>query len=226
MSLRFFSVPTHRQLSKDSVREGTPKPHLGRVYFQILAFAACISQSVIMTGCELEPSRRQFRPNYLWEVIRSFEIAICGADCGINFLCLSRLALVLGNPNPSTEYGITRLLQWGAWNFISSLPSSGASQFFFSFSEQKNSSFPDSARWGICPQKTASRAESSKAHNDRSPGHSQRQLVLWQVSLQSLQIQRSFSHPWNPPAFALGASIQFPTLAVKIGPTYQECLKW
>lgn len=78
MSLRFFSVPTHRHLGKDSVREGTPKPHLGRVYVQILAFAACISQSVIMIGWELEPSRRRFRSSYLWEVIRSFEIAICG----------------------------------------------------------------------------------------------------------------------------------------------------
>lgn len=170
MSLRLFSVPTHWHLSKDSGKEGTPKPHLGRMCFQMLAFAACVSQSVIMIGNEVESARREFLPNYLWGVIRSSQVATCGADCGINFLCLCRLDLAHRNPNPSAEYRSVRPRQRGSWNVFSSLPSSGATQFFFSFREQKNSSFPDSARWGIYPQKTASSAESSKAHNDRSRG--------------------------------------------------------
>lgn len=105
MSLRLFSVPTYRHLSKDSGREGTPKPHLGRTYFQILAFAACASQSVITIGYELELSRRWFPSNYLWEVIRSSQVVIYGADLGMS----SRCPLVHGNPNPSPEYQILRL---------------------------------------------------------------------------------------------------------------------
>lgn len=156
----------------------------------------------------------------------SSQVAICGANCGINPLFLCGLDLVHRHRNPSTQYWIILLLQWGSWNFISSLPSSGATQYFrfsrnrkdfffsFSFMEQNNSSFPDSARWGSHLQKSASRAEANKAHMDRSPGQSQRQMVLRWVSLQRLQGQRSFFHPLNPPELSLDISIQFPTLSL------------
>lgn len=73
------------------------------MYVQILAFAACTSQSVVMIGYELEPSRRQLLPNYLWEVIGSSPVTICGADLEINSRRLCGLDLTHGNPNPSIE---------------------------------------------------------------------------------------------------------------------------
>ena len=81
------------------------------MYFQILALAAYTSQSVIMIGYELEPPRRRFLSSYLWEVIGSSPVTICGADREINSLHLCGLDLVHGNPNPSIEYRILRLQQ-------------------------------------------------------------------------------------------------------------------
>lgn len=81
------------------------------MYFQILAFAACTSQSVVMIEYELEPSRRQFLSNYLWEVIGSSPVTVCGADLEINSLRVWGLDLIHGDPNPSIESQILRLQQ-------------------------------------------------------------------------------------------------------------------
>lgn len=68
-----------------TLEEGTPIPHPERTCFQIFPLLLVHLSQSIMAGYEQELR------------ISFFHIAICGADCGINSLCLCRLDLIPRN---------------------------------------------------------------------------------------------------------------------------------